>query len=195
MAKSPRVPKLTRHKHRSLGVVRLSGQDHYPGPWPDPDGPPPAETEAEYGRLIARWLAGGRRPLRGPSVRDLPPADGLTVLDLGLAYLAHARTYYRRKDGSATSEAQNVTYPVRALFHAHAALAACDFRPAHLKAARDLIVSGYDHPEYGPQKSCARKVTNQRVAILVRAFKWAAGEELISEDVWLRLTAFFFSCS
>jgi hypothetical protein len=61
--RTPRVPSLLRHGPSARARVRLIGTDHYIGPWPDPEGDAPPEIRAAYDRLIADWLAGGRRPL------------------------------------------------------------------------------------------------------------------------------------
>jgi hypothetical protein len=50
------VPKLTRHKAKARGVVRLNGKDHYLGPWPAGAKQPPPAVRAAYDRLIAEWL-------------------------------------------------------------------------------------------------------------------------------------------
>ena len=54
MSRSRRIPKHTHPKGSNCGVVRLNGVDHYTAKWGSPD------AEAEYERLIARWLADGR---------------------------------------------------------------------------------------------------------------------------------------
>jgi hypothetical protein len=67
-------------------------------------------------------------------------------------------------------------------------LPAAEFSPLKLKAVRQLMIGGYHHPEYGPQPPLARGVVNQRVGRVVRLFKWAVGEELVTESVWRALS-------
>ena len=64
--KSNHIPQLGRHKASGQAVVCLNGKDHYLGRCGS------AEAQAEYERLIALWLANGRR---------LPdePSDGPTL--------------------------------------------------------------------------------------------------------------------
>ena len=72
---SKRVPTYRHHKPSGQAVVTLDGRDHYLGKH---------GTEAskqEYDRLIAEWLASGRRTPRGGD-----RLDGLTVNELLLAY-------------------------------------------------------------------------------------------------------------
>ena len=81
VARPNSVPKLTHHKARGRGVVRLSGKDHYAcrsGEGPASQREPPAAAKAEYNRLIAEWLANGRRPL-GTSAVARPGSDVTVV--------------------------------------------------------------------------------------------------------------------
>ena len=49
------VPTYRKHKSTGQAVVTLGGKDHYLGRYGTKD------SKAEYDRLIAEWLAGGRR--------------------------------------------------------------------------------------------------------------------------------------
>ena len=106
-ASVPRTPALRRHRPSAQAVVTLNGKDHYLGAWPaDKRKAPPAVRDA-YDRLIAEWLANGRRL---PSPEDERPA--VTVNEVLLAFWAGrssttaARTARRR-----TSWASTVTPP------------------------------------------------------------------------------------
>jgi len=50
-----RIPKMTHHKASGQAVVRLAGRDLYLGAWQS------NAARADYDRLIAEWLASGRR--------------------------------------------------------------------------------------------------------------------------------------
>ena len=52
---SSRVPSYRRHKPTNQAVVTINGQDIYLGKWNT------AASKAEYDRLIAEFLANGRR--------------------------------------------------------------------------------------------------------------------------------------
>ena len=80
-ASVPRTPSLRRHKPSGQAVVTLDGQDHYLGPWPAALAQAAADRREAYDRLIAEWLASGRR-LPAPR-RDAP---ALTVNELILAF-------------------------------------------------------------------------------------------------------------
>ena len=85
---SLRVPSYRRHKPTNQAVVTINGQDIYLGKWNT------AASKAEYDRLIAEFLANGRR-LQSDS-------DG-TVVEVLNAYRKFAEDYYR-KGGRVTSE-------------------------------------------------------------------------------------------
>ena len=54
------VPRYCKHRASGQAVVTLSGQDFYLGPYGT------KASKLEYDRLIAEWLASGRRPLVAP---------------------------------------------------------------------------------------------------------------------------------
>lgn len=83
-----RVPSYRYHKPTGQAVVTINGRDLYLGKWNS------AASRAEYDRLIAEFLANGRR-LQSE-------ADG-TVVELLNAYRMFAEDYYR-KGSRVTSE-------------------------------------------------------------------------------------------
>jgi hypothetical protein len=84
-----RPPSLRRHKPSGQAVVTLGGKDHYLGPWPAGKRKPPPAAQEAYDRLIAEWLANGRRlPQRA---EECP----VTVADLIVAYFRHVEQHYR----------------------------------------------------------------------------------------------------
>jgi integrase len=174
---SPRTPSLRRHKPSSLGVVRLNGKDIYLGPWPACARKAPPSVRDAYDRVIAEWLANGRR------LSDTPERPAMTVSELIVRFWQHAKSHYRRPDGTNTSELSDYKYSLRPLKHLYGTLPVTDFSPLKLKAVRQLMVDGYKHPRYGLQLALSRGVINQRVGRIVRMFKWAVTEELIPETV------------
>ena len=90
-----RTPSLRRHKPFSLGVVTLNGKDHYLGHWPEGHKNPPPDVQTAYDRLIAEWLAKGRRLQPGPVVVAGIP---MSLNELILAFVCHAEQHYRRED-------------------------------------------------------------------------------------------------
>jgi len=86
-----RIPKMSHHKASDQAIVRLGGRDFYLGPWHS------KTARNEYDRLIAEWLAGGRRAPKAST-------DGLTITEMLAAFWDHAEVYYRHPDGTPSSE-------------------------------------------------------------------------------------------
>lgn len=134
-----------------------------------------AASRKEYRRVLAEWEANGRQPTAHN--------EELTVSELIERFWTHAEGYYRRPDGSNTNELDDYKYSLRPLKHLYATLPAREFSPLKLEAVRRLMVTGYDHPKFGPQVPLSRGVINQRVARIVRMFRWAVSKELVSAEV------------
>jgi integrase len=168
-----RTPSLRRHKPSAQAVVTLNGKDHYLGPWPATlRKPPPCAREA-YDRLIAEWLANGRR-LADPAA----DAAALTVNELILAFWRHAEQHYRRGDCSPTSELADYRLSLRPLRELYGTTPAADFSPLKLKAVRQRMIDA----------DLCLGVVNQRAGRVVRVFKWGVSEEMVPESVWRSLT-------
>jgi integrase len=101
--------------------------------------------------------------------------------------MAHAESYYRRTDGKVTNEVSEFAYTLRPVNHLYGAQAAADFSPLKLKAVRELMVKGYDHPRHGTQEALSRALINKRVRRIVLVFKWGVSEELVPESTWQAL--------
>ena len=89
--KDNQVPSYRLHKQSGQAVVTLNGRDILLGKHGS------AASKAEYRRVSAEWLAAKGVP---------PPSAGadLTVSELILAFWRHAQDYYRKPDGTVTSE-------------------------------------------------------------------------------------------
>lgn len=165
MPRKPSVPSYRLHKPSGQAVVTVplpggGRRDVYLGPHDTPD------SHKEYARVVAELAAASAGvPAAGPG----PARADLTVDELLLAFWRHAERHYRRDDGTPTSEVDGYRQafkPLRALYgHAPAA----GFGPKALAAVRRAMV----------ERGWSRKVVNQRVGRVKRAFKWAAAEELV----------------
>jgi integrase len=159
-APSFRTPSYRLHKPTGQAVVTLAGRDIYLGRHRS------VESLAEYDRLLAEWLASGRRlPV------SVGGSDG-TVNELMLAYIRHAEGYYR-KDGKPTSEVRNIGLAIRPVRQLYGHTMASRFGPLALKAVRETLI----------ESGICRNEVNKRVRHIVRAFKWAVGEEMIPAAV------------
>jgi integrase len=174
-----RVPSLRRHKPSGQAVVTLNGHDLYLGPWPATLRKPPPEVKTLYDSTIAEWLASGRRAIPGKAEEP----EAVTVSQVLDAYWKHSQQHYRDPDGNPTHEVDEMRLALRPVRHLYADMSAAEFSPLKLKAVRQLMIDGYQHPKYGPQGKLSRGVVNHRVQRIVRAFKWAVSEELVPADV------------
>lgn len=168
-----RTPSLRRHKPSGLAVVTLDGKGHYVGPWPATLRKPPPDARQAYDRLIAEWLAHGRRLPQAAA-----DAPALTVSELILAFYHRAEQHYRRDDGSPTTELDEYRRSLKPLRELYGATPAADFSPLKLKAVRQRMIDA----------GLCRGVVNQPVGRVIRVFKWGVAEEMVPESTWRSLT-------
>jgi integrase len=174
-----KVPSLRLHKPSGRSVVRLNGKDHYLGVHGS------AESEANYHKLIARWLAGGRQPLDdstrpAPHTPAVPPPsttqdapEEISVVELVAGFLRHLQGIY---PNHANSRSVPGAYrPALALLVRHYGREpAHAFGPKKLKQFRELVVArGY-----------VRSKTNLAVNRVRAVFRWGSSEELIPANVY-----------
>jgi integrase len=167
-----RIPKYRHDKPKDLAVVRIDGSDHYLGKYESP------ESHENYHRLLAEWHARGS--VAAPAKPQAETGDaGLTVSELILEYYKVAASYYRRDDGTPSGEPENIRLALRPLRKLHGSTPARDFGPMALKAVRqDMIDSGL-----------AGRTINQRVARIIRAFRYGVENETIPADIHHALKA------
>jgi hypothetical protein len=127
---------------------------------------------------------------QGPPEKDQAAPSDLTVNELLAAYFRFAVGHYV-KDGKPTGEATNIRYAIRHCRELFGKTLAKDFGPLRLKRLREHIA---DTPSTKPNadgstRYLCRNEVNRRIRIIVRAFKWAVGEELISPTVHQALAA------
>lgn len=161
------IPKYRRHTASGQAIVTLTdpaGQrrDYYLGKYGS------AASKAEYSRLVAEWSASGRCiPHTGPTPPDL------SVSELLVRFWAHVQVYYRHPDGRPTSEVDNFRLSLRPLRALYGHTRATDFGPLALKAIRASMI----------EAGLSRKLINQRIGRIRRAFKWAVSEQLIPASI------------
>jgi hypothetical protein len=106
------------------------------------------ESKAAYNRLVTEWHANDRR-----LVTPTNPVADLTVNELIAAFWPWAEKHYRRPDGTVTNELNDYRLSLRPVAHLYGSLVAAEFSPLKLKAVRQLMIDGYEHPKYGPQEA------------------------------------------
>ncbi|MFH0983842.1 MAG: site-specific integrase [Planctomycetota bacterium] len=152
------TPRYCCHKPTDRAYVRLNGRAVYLGRWLSP------ESEVEYDRVLAEWLAHGRRPPDTPS--------DLTVNEVLAAYLPHVESYYM-KDGKPTSERALIALALKPVRQLYGDIPAAGFKPSALLAVQQTYIdAGY-----------VRIQVNGHVKRIRRMFRWAVERELVPADV------------
>lgn len=164
--KPPRVPSYCHHKASGQAYLKVKGRTLYLGLYGSQD------SRDAYADAVAAVLAGNEPQASVPSRNVSAPQGSLPVADVCDRYLAYAKGYYR-KNGKVTSEVAMIS---SACAHAKALFGDCpaeSFGPLALKAVRSRMIAA----------GLARTTVNKGVHRIRRAFKWAAGEELIPASV------------
>ncbi len=156
----PRVPSYRLHKPSGQAVVTIGGRDLYLGKHKS------AASRAEYGRVIAEWSANGGAVTKRSG-------NDLTVVELVAAFMRHAQGYYRRPDGTPTTEVKNLKLAIRRLKHLYGRTRVADFGPLALKTVRQQMIAG----------GLARGTINKDVNRIRRIFKWGVENELLEPSV------------
>jgi hypothetical protein len=193
MPRRPSVPSYRLHKQSGQAIVTLPDglggrRDVLLGPHDSP------QSRSEYDRIIAEWLAAGKRlpaSVLGPAGRS-----DLTVNELVLAYWKFAQGYYV-KNGVPTSEVATIGHMLRFVRRLYGDELAREFGPLKLKAVRQAMI---DHPvtrtskQIDPvtgeaseqvrilRKGLARRFINKQISRVKRMFAWAVEEELVPAE-------------
>jgi integrase len=162
-----RNPRYCKHKASGQATVTIDGTTLYLGPYGT------QASKSEYDRVIAEYLACGRRLPGSARTADL------SVNELLVAFLRHAETYYRRPDGTPTREVGLFKDAMRPLKRLYGHTPASDFGPLALKAVRDEMV----------RAGWVRTNVNTQVGRLKRIFKWGVENELVAPSVFHGLQA------
>ena len=157
--------------HKQSGRARavwtdLSGSRHerlLPGKFDSP------ESRTAFARLCLELEAS---PTAQHSKQEI------TIVEVLVAYLDHAERHYRGLDGTPTGEFATCKLAIRAIRELYGDIAACEFGPMKLKAARQKWISN----------GLSRSGCNRWVGVVKRVFKWAASEELVPISVHQSLT-------
>jgi integrase len=160
------LPSYRRHKASGQAVVTLSGKDHYLGPHGS------KVSRDQYDRLIAEWLANGRRIAT-------PEKEAIIIDELLAAFWDHAQQYYIGLDGLPTKEVDAYRQAMKPLRTLYGKTAVESFGPLALKTVRERFV----------RAGFARSHINKQVGRLKRVFKWGVENELVTPSVLQGLQA------
>ena len=126
------------------------------------------ESRQKYAELIAALPASAQ-----PSDRSRDRAEEITVSELILAYLKHARRYYQTPEGDEGREYQIIVDVCRYVRREAGALPAREFGPKKLKAVRQRLID----------RELSRRNINKLIDRVRRMCRWGAEEELIPATV------------
>ena len=158
------LPSYRLHKPTGQAVVTLSGVDVYLGKFNS------IASRDAYDRAIQKWLVSGRRR---------PNNADATVNELILAYVQHVDEYYRKPDGTPTSQVliiRTALKPMRRLF---GPTPLSEFGPLELETVREQYV----------KSDLCRNECNRRVKSVVAMFKWGVSKRLVPVETWQALTS------
>jgi integrase len=150
-------PRYRKHKASGRAIVTIEGKDIALGRWNF------RSSRIEYNQVISEYFAAGRH---------LPPnvtAGDITVGEIIERFWDHVQVYYRRTDGTPTSEIclfKSALDPVNQIY-GH--IRACDFGPLSLESVRDAMI----------EKDWCRRTINKAVGRVREMFRWAVAKELI----------------
>ena len=163
MSRRKKLPQIRFHKPTGQAYVRLSGRMVYFGNAKPGNAPP--EVQSRYEAALKDWIAGVSSD-----------RHSLTVDELSLRFMEHARGHYR-KNGEETSEVSSIQSALRVLIRVAGRVRVGEFGPLKLQEVRSRIIS----------LGWTRKSINQQVNRIRRVFRWGVSQELVPAEVLLAL--------
>jgi integrase len=97
--------------------------------------------------------------------------------ELILSWLKHAKTYYRKPDGTPTSEVECYKMPLRVLKELYGSTPAGSFGPQEFKTVREAMIG----------KGWVRKSINRHLERIRRIFRWAGEQGIVAAEIYHRL--------
>jgi integrase len=153
------IPTYRHHKPSGQAVVSIDGRDLYLGTYRS------AASRAEYNRVIAEWLAAGRRLPTDPAT--------ITIAEVVSQFRQHAKRYYRDADANVSRSVDNFDEALRPVLKLYGKTPAAEFGPLRLKACRDQMI----------RDERARTNINRHVTRIRGVLKWAVENELLPASV------------
>jgi integrase len=183
--KSGSLPAYRLYKRTGQAVVTINGQDFYLGSHGS------AASKEKYNRLIGEWLECGQiaAPAADPAERPK-----LTVNEMILAYVKHARIYYQ----DSPKERAKIALALRPLKRLYGRTEADSFGPLALQVVRDALLKPQERvfrrkvqrdeetvvEERSVTYKLARRTINMRIDVLKRIFKWAVSKQLVVPSIY-----------
>jgi integrase len=183
--KSGSLPTYRLYRRTGQAVVTINGRDYYLGPHGS------AASKEKYNRLIAEWLESGQT---APPAADPDGRPKLSVNEVVLAYVKHARTYYKESP----KERAKIALALRPLRRLYGRTEADKFGPLALQVVREDLLKPQKRvhrrkvqrdgatviEERETEYKLARRTVNMRIDIVKRVFKWAVSKQLVAPSVY-----------
>ncbi len=171
-----RLPEMRLHKPSGQARVRYKGKEHWLGRFGT------REAAQRFAELLGEIVTGSTpsKPRTRSLGRSSPPAaPALSVNELAVAFLEHARQHYRHPDGKPTSEIDCILSAIGPLTRLYGMTAVEVFGPTALKAVRQSMV----------ETGWSRGVINAAIGRIRRVFRWGVESELVEPAVLQKLEA------
>ncbi|NOT01038.1 MAG: site-specific integrase [Phycisphaerales bacterium] len=117
-----------------------------------------------YRRAVGEWMAGNTKPAD----------EGPTIVEMTVAFMDHAESYYQRPGGRRTCEMECFKSATTILNRMYATTSAAAFGPRGLRTVRDAMV----------KTGWSRGYVNRQANRIRRMFKWAASVEMVPATVF-----------
>ncbi|QEL16903.1 tyrosine-type recombinase/integrase [Limnoglobus roseus] len=168
-----RIPAYCLHRPTGQAYVVLPGTKRrtvYLGPWGSP------ESRLRYAEVIASLDGTPPAPvpsLSRPPAIPAPPSlpQSISLADAYALWIAHARVYYRRRDGTPTSEAENIERSWGPLLTLFPNVLLASLTKKDFVAAREEMI----------RRGWCRKLIKNRWERIIRGLKWLASESIAPE--------------
>ena len=152
-----RTPKLCRHSD-GRAFVKIDGRQIMLGKFGEP------AAQERYDRVVAEWLANGRRLPPAPAAASKPP----TVSIVANEYRLHAEA------SRTPAAAAVVRLAIKPVWELYGSTPATEFGPLKLKAVRNRWI----------EAGLCRSTIHGYVQHIRRMFKWAASNEIVPASIW-----------
>ncbi len=174
-----RVPSYRLHKATGQAAVTLAGKHYYLGPHGSP------ESKRKFNRLVTEYLSSGGSKAFGKS------SEALSLAEVLLAYMTHAKAYYGTGSSSDFHRMKPVVKAARILYGNEPAIS---FGHVQFKAVRESLMKPIpvsNVPKTDPKRKAkiirSRVYVNRSMARLLRIFKWAASEGMLPPEIYAAL--------
>jgi integrase len=147
------------HGCKDRAFVKLQSQKYYLGGYGTP------ESHEKYNRIVSEYLSNGGAIYRATS--------DLTMAELCCIFNDHAKEYYRRPDGTETSQVGNYLTLSKMIAKQYGTLPVSDFSSLKLEAVRATMIN----------KGWTRKSINSQISSIRTIVSFGVRKELVNVSV------------